>query len=74
MAVIVQPMEASLRLVVIEGTTGQGDPIYRVRTFNRVKPDADPQSVYEVGQHLAGLQAYPLSDIQMIVQNVLSES
>lgn len=73
MAVMVQPVEASLRLVVIEGSTDQGEPILRVRTYNRIKPGADPQQVYAVGQYLAGLQGFPLSDIQMVVQNVLTE-
>lgn len=73
MAVLVQPMEASLRLVVMEGTTAEGEPIQRVRTYNRVKPEADPQQVYEVGRYLASLQVYPLVDVQMVVESILTE-
>lgn len=73
MAVTMIPLEASLRLVVIEGTSDKGEPILRVRTYSRVKPEADPQGVFEVGQYLVELQKYPLNDIQLTVNSALSE-
>jgi hypothetical protein len=73
MAVTVVPTESSLRVVVVVGTSEQGDPIIKTRTYNRVKPEADAQSVFAVAQAISGLQEYPLNDIQLVVNNSLSE-
>lgn len=73
MAVTVIPVESALRLVVVVGTSDKGEPITRTRTYNRIKPEADPQAVYDVAQAIGDLQEYPLNDIQLVVGNSLSE-
>jgi hypothetical protein len=73
MAVTLVPTESSLKLVVVVGTSEQGDPITKTRTYNRVKPEAEAQAVYTVAQAIGGLQEYPLNDIQLVINNSLSE-
>lgn len=73
MAVTMVPTESSLKLVVVTGTSEQGDPIVKTRTYNRIKPEAEAQAVYAVAQVIGGLQEHPLKDIQLVVNNSLSE-
>ncbi|MCG0277657.1 MAG: DUF1659 domain-containing protein [Thermanaeromonas sp.] len=72
MAVLVTPRESSLRLTLQVGTGEGGEPIYRVRTYNRVKPQALDQDVFDVAQALAGLQVHPVAAITRVIENDLS--
>ncbi|MDN5348144.1 MAG: hypothetical protein PWP65_1708 [Clostridia bacterium] len=71
MAVIATPVDSSLRLMVQTGTDASGNPVYRYRTFNRVKPQAGDQEVYDVAQVLAGLQVHTLVGINRVNENEL---
>lgn len=73
MAITAIPLEASLRLVIVTDTSDNGEPIYKVRTYSRLKPEADVQDVHDVGRALADLHEHPLSDIQRVVNSTLSE-
>lgn len=72
MAVVVTPQESSLRLTLQVGTGDGGEPIYRVRTYNRVKPQASDQNVFDVAQALARLQVHPVAAITRVNENNLS--
>lgn len=74
MPVIATPLSSSLRLLVQVGVDGKGNPINRLRTYQRVKPEAPDQEVFEVAQALAGLQEHPLNGIQRILTSDLLES
>ncbi|HHX50200.1 MAG TPA: DUF1659 domain-containing protein [Clostridia bacterium] len=74
MPVIATPLYSSLRLVVQVGVDGEGNPVNRFRTYQRVKPEATDQEVFEVAQNLAGLQDYPLNGVQRILTSDLLES
>ncbi|WP_084785526.1 DUF1659 domain-containing protein, partial [Neomoorella mulderi] len=50
MAVISTPLATTLRLQVQTGTDATGQPVYRVRSYSRVKPSASDQDVYDVAQ------------------------
>jgi len=72
MAVVVTPQESSLRLTLQVGTGDGGEPVYRVRTYNRVKPQASDQNVFDVAQALARLQVHPVAAITRVNENNLS--
>ncbi len=66
MALEVLPVRTNLQIVVQTGTSDEGNPIYRTRTFRNVKTDAADQDVYDVGAALAGLQQHPVNVIQRL--------
>lgn len=74
MPVVNTPVASSLQLRVQTGTDASGQPLYRVRTYNRVKPAATDQDVYDVAQSLGGLQVHPVSTISRINEGDLSAS
>ena len=73
MAVKANPLSSRLQLRLITGQDDKGNPIYRSRSFSNVKPAAADQSVYNVGDALAGLQQHELDQIRRIVESVLVE-
>ncbi|MGI9951656.1 DUF1659 domain-containing protein [Moorellaceae bacterium AZ2] len=72
MAVVVTPISASLQLQVQVGTNSEGEPVYRWRTFNRVKPGAADQDLWDVAQALAALQTYPVVSVSRVQESSLS--
>lgn len=66
MAVSKVPTGTVLRLVLQTGVDAQGNPIYRNRNLNNVRPEASDQDLFEVAQALAGLQEYALVGITRI--------
>ncbi|MDK2821761.1 MAG: hypothetical protein PWP31_1726 [Clostridia bacterium] len=72
MAVVNTPLSSSLRLEVQTGTDTDGKPIYRVRSFNHVKPSATDQDVFDVAQSLSSLQVHPLNAVSRVNENDLS--
>lgn len=73
MAVNATPVDASLRLVLEVGTDAQGNPILRARTYNRVKPTAADQALYDAALALAGLQVHPLHFVHRVNENALAQ-
>lgn len=45
------------------GAGADGNPVYKQRRYNRIKPEAADEAVYAVGKVLAGLQRYTLTEI-----------
>jgi len=63
MAVSKIPANSALRLELRVGTDPEGNPVYRNRSLNNVKPAATDQDLFDVANALAGLQEYPLNGI-----------
>lgn len=74
MAIVASPVQATLRLVVETGVDDRGNPVYRSRSYNRVKPESSEQDVYAVAVALAGLQQNPLQGVQLVKTLELMES
>ncbi len=66
MAVSKVPGNSVLRLEVEVGVNTSGNPVYRNRSLNNVKPTASDQDLYDVGAALADLQEYPLNGISRV--------
>ncbi|NPV27906.1 MAG: DUF1659 domain-containing protein [Firmicutes bacterium] len=66
MAVVVTPKASALEVIVEIGTDQSGNPIFRARRFNNVKPSATDQDVFDVAQLLGGLQNHPVNGIQRV--------
>ncbi|MBC7324301.1 MAG: DUF1659 domain-containing protein [Moorella sp. (in: Bacteria)] len=72
MAVINTPLATTLRLQVQTGTGADGKPLYRVRSYSRVKPSASDQDVYDVAQAIGSLQVHPVNAVSRVDENDLS--
>lgn len=66
MAAISIPQKTTLAIHVQKGVSASGNPVYAYRNYTSVKPSATVENMYAVGQALAGLNMYPVSDIQRI--------
>lgn len=74
MAVEKMPIGSSLRLTVQTGVDDQGEPVSANRSYNRVKPTASDEGLYQVALQLAQLQVHPLMWVQRLDQAQLLES
>lgn len=72
MAVVVTPLESSLRIKVQTGTDGAGNPAYKSRNYNKVKPSASDQDTFDVAQVIESLQAYPVAQILRVDEKDLA--
>lgn len=66
MAVTKVPGVSTLRLELQTGTSGSGNPVYRIKSLSNVKPDAADQDIYAVAAAVAQLQDYPLHSINRV--------
>lgn len=57
------PVGAVLRLELQTGVDAGGNPVFRNRSLNNVKPAAADQDLYDVAVGLAGLQEYSLNGV-----------
>lgn len=56
-------IDSKLRLVFETGLNGQGTPVYKSKTYNSVKQSATADQLFTVGQAIAGLSSYPLTEL-----------
>ncbi|MCM3391814.1 MULTISPECIES: DUF1659 domain-containing protein [Cytobacillus] len=56
-------IDSKLRLVFETGLNGQGKPVYKSKTYNSVKQSATADQLFTVGQAIAGLSSYPLTEL-----------
>ncbi len=56
MAVTPSTIAVDLALVMENGNSGSGQPLFITRTFKRVKPNAANDDIYTVADALLGLQ------------------
>ncbi|WP_258359429.1 DUF1659 domain-containing protein [Moorella sulfitireducens (nom. illeg.)] len=72
MAVISTPLATSFRIQVQTGTDTNGQPVYRLRSYSRVKPAATDQDVFDVAQAIGTLQVNPVIAISRLNENDLA--
>jgi hypothetical protein len=73
MPVIVTPVDSSLQIIVQTGVDANNKPVYRTRSYNRVKTDAQDQDVLDVAKQIIGLQAHPVNSIRRVMETELNE-
>ena len=75
MAIVVTvPRDSALQLRLVTGTNpNTGAPIVQGKTFNKIKSSAIDQNVYDVATALVGLQKYPLDEIRLERESLLTE-
>ena len=73
MAVTATPLVSRLQLQVVIGTTPEGKPILRTRSYSNVKPDAGNEELLQTGRELANLQQHPLEVIRRVDEAELEE-
>jgi|BioPla2DNA2_1021312.scaffolds.fasta_scaffold00505_36 hypothetical protein len=64
MAVEARPLNSTLQLTYDLGTD-EGKKIVRRRSYSNVKIDAADQDLFDVAAAIAGLQSYPIAQIQV---------
>ncbi|NLI11388.1 DUF1659 domain-containing protein [Pelotomaculum propionicicum] len=74
MAVNKVPASSVLRLELQVGVNAGGNPVYRNRNLNNVKPAAADQDLFDVATALAGLQGYTLNSISRVDNAQLVEA
>jgi hypothetical protein len=73
MAVIVTPLQSRLRLQFQTGVDGDGKPVYKNKTLNRVKTTASDQDVLDSAVALASLCTDSLNAVIRLNDNDLAE-
>ena len=71
MPVISSIVSSGLKLMVQTGMDDEGLPIVRSRSFNRVKPGAIDEAIYNVGDQLGALQQHPVTAIRKVTESDL---
>lgn len=66
MAVNKVPTSSVLRLELNVGVDVGGNPVYRSKNLNNVKPAAADQDLFEVAAAIADLQGYTLNGISRV--------
>ncbi|WP_371372092.1 DUF1659 domain-containing protein [Sporomusa aerivorans] len=74
MAVVKMPQSGKLVIKVQTGVNAAGSPVYRLRTFANIKPDAADSDIFAVAEGLISLQKYALVDIvRQDLNNLVSQ-
>lgn len=73
MAVVSQPVSANLRIILQTGMDENNKPIYRTKTYSRVKPSTSDEDLMDVAKQLANLQIHPVGGIRRLVETELVE-
>ncbi|GAV22840.1 DUF1659 domain-containing protein [Carboxydothermus pertinax] len=63
MAVLANKVGTVLRLKLVVGDDGSGNPVYAFRSYSNIKPTASNDDLYAVAVALAGLSSYPLNGV-----------
>jgi len=66
MAIISTALGSRLQVVVQTGTDGQGNPVLKTRSYNRVKASAVDDNVYQFAVTIAGLQQHQLYEVNRV--------
>lgn len=62
-----------MRMQLQTGVDTNGDPVFRNKSLNNIKPEATDQDLYDVAQALAGLQQHNLADVLRVHSARLEE-
>lgn len=65
---------SQLRLVLQVGTDEEGNPIFRNKNFNNIKPNATAEQLYAIATSLSVLQEHDLYEIVRNDSSTLSEA
>lgn len=72
---IVQPVTSQLRLVLYDGDNpSTGQPRFRNKNFNAVKPEATAEELHSIAVALVSLQERPLQAVERIDRAELHEA
>ncbi|MEG6585013.1 DUF1659 domain-containing protein [Dendrosporobacter sp. 1207_IL3150] len=66
MAIVKVPQSSRLIIKVQTGVNTAGNPVYRQRSFNNLKPGAVDSDVHAVGLALSSLQLHPVEGVSRI--------
>lgn len=66
MAVNKVPTSSVLRLELNVGVDDGGNPVYRNKNLNNIKPAATDQDLFDVAAAIADMQAYTLNGISRV--------
>lgn len=55
--------DSKLQMVFETGLNGQGKPVLKSKTYSNIKQSATADQLFSVGQAIAGLSKYPLTEI-----------
>jgi hypothetical protein len=73
MAVITTSLGSRLQLKVQTGVDGDGNPVLKTRTYNRLKSGASDEDVYQFATIIAGLQKHALYEVNRVNEVRLEE-
>ncbi len=71
MAITKVPQASRLVVKVQTGVNATGNPVYRLRSFQNLKPGAADADIHAIGQALVGLQKYPAVNIGRVDESNL---
>jgi len=63
-----------LRLQLQTGVDNEGNPVFRNKSLNNIKPEATDQELYDIAQALAGLQQHTLTAVLRVDNSRLEET
>ncbi|KJS21378.1 MAG: hypothetical protein VR72_10750 [Clostridiaceae bacterium BRH_c20a] len=66
MAIISTALGSRLQVILQTGVDGQGNPVLKTRSYNRVKASASDENVYQFSVTIAGLQLHPLYEVNRV--------
>lgn len=66
MAVLATPLISKVRLQLQTGLDGENNPIYRNKTYSRIKTDATDQDVFDTAAAIAALSSDTLSNLTRV--------
>lgn len=73
MAVNVIPVSARLQLRLNTGLDENLNPVFRTRSFSRVKPAADNEDLFELAQEIGLLQVHTVEAVRRLDEVELEE-
>lgn len=73
MAITATPLGSRLQLQLIIGSTPDGKPILRTRSYTNIKSAAGHEELFQTGQELASLQEHQLEIIRRVDEMELEE-
>ena len=73
MAVTINPIATRLQLRLNTGLDENFNPVYRTRSFSRVKPEAGNEDLFELAQELESLQVHTLNSVRRVDEVELEE-
>lgn len=65
------PIVTRLTLRLNTGLDENLNPIYRNRSWRNIKPTADHEDLFEIGQQMGSLQTHALSSVRRVDENEL---